>query len=179
MFELKSLPSFHNDPFSPILFESKSLNVSLEQLNIIREILDISSSDSKFAEKAYRAILLVLSGGTDVLVPEITNLSPSSITLPAGLINLIVNGNEFDSTCIIYINGNQVLTQFNSANELETPIDLTGVLLPTSYSVAVINSNSLISNIVNLTVTDVELVTKSKPDSHVRFESVKSTGSKK
>jgi len=48
------------DPFAPALKNSPSLDPSIEQLQYIEAILKKACSDSRFVQKAYDSIILVL-----------------------------------------------------------------------------------------------------------------------
>ena len=50
------------DPYNPVLREERPLDVSLEQKEYIQDILNVACSDSRFAQKAYAAIMRVLEG---------------------------------------------------------------------------------------------------------------------
>lgn len=59
----------HMDAYRPVLLESPRLEASQEQLHYIAEILRVSCSDSRFAQKAYAAIERVLSNPDPELYP--------------------------------------------------------------------------------------------------------------
>jgi hypothetical protein len=62
----------YQDSFTPVLVDPTStrLETSEEQNLYIRKILDVSCSDTQFADKAYRAILHVLDGNKPPVEPE-------------------------------------------------------------------------------------------------------------
>ena len=61
-------------PFSPTLTESEALEVSDEQKKLIKAVLDISSSDVQFAQRAFDGIMRILTTG----VVESETESPAS-----------------------------------------------------------------------------------------------------
>jgi len=112
-------------------------------------ILDLCCSDSRFAEKAYAAILLVLAGGADPLPPEvilpnpiITSLVPNTATVGGADFTLQVLGTGFTSTSVIYINGVAASpTTFVSETELSTPVDMGLVLNPVVAPITVVDGS--------------------------------------
>jgi hypothetical protein len=59
------------EPYNAVLREKRPLDVSLEQREYIQDILSIACSDSRFAQKAYAAIMRVLEGAPEEpSVPE-------------------------------------------------------------------------------------------------------------
>ncbi len=56
-------PVRYLDPFNPVLLgrDSKTFDPSIEQQNLIKHILSYACSDSRFAQKAYSAIMQVLT----------------------------------------------------------------------------------------------------------------------
>jgi len=140
----------HPDPFSAVLLSSPPLVVTEEQSRYIREVLDISCSDSKFAEKAYTAITRILSGGT-VAVPTLTSLNPATgLTLTS--ITLTAMGTNFTPGSKIVVSGVEQETTFVSETELNALVALgeEGVL-----PVAVLTGEDILTDSVPFTVTAV------------------------
>jgi hypothetical protein len=71
----------YQDAFNPVLVKSPRLQTTEEQNLYIQKVLDVSCSDSRFAQKAYGAILLILDGNKPLPteeVPEGTPLTPKA-----------------------------------------------------------------------------------------------------
>lgn len=118
------MPSvLHPDRFSPVLLNSTSLNVSLEQRNIIKDILDTSCSDSAFAKKAYDAIIYTLVAGS-VNPVKATSLNPSSALLGDPSFTLRVVGSGFDRFTKIVFAGHDEPTTYVSPTEVTTGVDM-------------------------------------------------------
>src|SRR5512145_3187903 len=111
-----------HDKFRPVLLDPKSIAfaVTTEQLNHIKSILDVSCSDSKFAEKAFASITLVLTAGV-TRAPVVQSLVPDSAVLGTA-VSLRVLGTDFNQTSQIVISGNAVTTTVVSATEVTTEI---------------------------------------------------------
>lgn len=149
----EAISPLYQDPFMPVLFSSEVLAVSLEQKIYIKKILDKACSDSKFAEKAYVAILLVLEGGS-VTVPEITSLTPNSAEVGDPSFLLHVHGKGFTSLSKIVFNGGEEPTTFVSATELTTTVNMSTVGAPVTVPVAVLSEDGVLSAFSNFTFTD-------------------------
>lgn len=107
-----------NDPYRPALYDSPQLEASDEQKIYIRAVLDLTSSDTQFAQKAYEAIVFILRG----TMPLITSLAPS--TVPVGPpLTLRVLGTGFKSNSIIVYNNADSATQYISPTELTTQVN--------------------------------------------------------
>jgi hypothetical protein len=145
------MPSIlHPDPFSPVLLSSTALRVSPEQRNFIREILEIACSDSKFAEKAYRAIELVLTAGS-VVPPVIVSLDPPSAVLGSPSFTLRVSGTGFTPGSVIMFNGSEEPTTFVSNLEVTTEVDMSTAGVAVAVPVAVLNPDGVLSDPMNFT----------------------------
>ena len=94
----------YRDPFSAVLTSSPAVVLTNEQLIYIRAVLDVSSSDSKFAEKANSAIVKILTGGS-VVVPVVTSLTPNSAVIGSASFTLHVRGTGFKVGSIIVFAG--------------------------------------------------------------------------
>lgn len=151
MFDHKVIEPFKQDPYAPILFASPPVVISREQEDAIRSLLLLTSSDSKFAQKAADGLRLILQGGT-FIVPTITSIQPS--TAPTGTtgITFIVNGEGYELGSVILINGNEMPTTFVNANRVTTPLNLQGVPAG-QYNIHVKTPKNLVSNVIKFTVT--------------------------
>jgi len=145
--------SFHQDPFAPVLFASPALNVTNEQKGYLRKILDISCSDSRFAEKAYIAIVgLLVSGNTQV--PTVTSLVPNTAEIGDPAFTLHVHGTGFKAGDVIVFAGVDEPTTVVSATELTTGVNMPLWVGPDSVPVLVKSSNGVLSAPMNFVFTD-------------------------
>ena len=101
---MPTLRALYQDPFAPILFSSEKLEVSLEQQEYIKLILNKACSDTRFAEKAYASILIVLTQG-GVKPPVVTSLNPSSVKIGEPAFDIHVIGSNFTDSSKILFNG--------------------------------------------------------------------------
>ena len=138
------------DPFNPVLETPNPLDVTEEQRLYIKEILQTACSDSRFAEKAYLAIMKTLLG--EALVPILTSLTPDTEVAGTPSVSVAVVGENFDSGAVVYQAGVGVNTIFVSETELTATLDLSGASAGT-LAISVRNSNGVTSNTVNFTVT--------------------------
>jgi IPT/TIG domain len=141
------------DPFSAVLLNSPALIVTEEQSLLIRKVLDTSSSDTRFADKAYVSIWKILTGGS-VVPPKITSLTPNSATVgdPSFLLHVI--GTGFTSGSTVVFNGGEEPTTYASATELTTQVDMSTVSGASVVPVYV-SSNGVLSDPVMFTFNDV------------------------
>lgn len=155
------LTSVHIDPLRPVLKTvTPPVLTTIEQRDYMWMILDLCCSDSRFAEKAYAAILLVLAGGADPLPPEpevpnpvITSLVPNTAVVGGADFTLQVLGTGFTATSVIHINGVAAApTTFVSETELSTPVDMGLVLAPVVAPITVVDSG-VTSAALDFTVT--------------------------
>lgn len=155
MYEPVPLRPYHRDWNRPVLYNKVTPYITtIEQDDLITNILKVASSDSRFAEKALAAIKSILDGGINAgVVPTILSLMPNQKGMGSQNFQVRVRGAGFDNTCVIYVNGNVVPTTFVSNVELTTNLDLTSVTSPTIYPIVVKNSLGVLSNSVNFTVT--------------------------
>src|SRR5262245_54140968 len=109
---------FRRDSFAPVLLNSKTLEVSLEQDELIQEILETACSDSRFAQKAYTAIRLVLTAG-QAKIPTVSNVNPSTAVAGSGPVSISVIGTNFDSGSKVLVAGSEASTTFVSATQLD------------------------------------------------------------
>jgi len=151
------------DPFIPVLASGTPvLQATTEQKKYIKDILALACSDSFFAEKAYKAILLTLLAGAleggsgptpppDVL-PVVTSLVPNTIAVGAPDFTLHVHGSAFVPTSQIFIKGVVAPTIYVSPTELTTTIDMALVVTPGMAPVTV-RSGALESTPIDFAVT--------------------------
>lgn len=162
----------YRDPFHPVLKTANPLAVNAEQELYLREILDICCSDSKFAEKAYVAILALLTASTpEVLPPVVTSVNPVTGVVGLTPVPIVVVGTDFDSASKVLWDG-MVLnsTLFISNTELHAELFMEDKIAG-EFEVSV-SKDGVISNTVPFTVTDpvvrkVEQVVPSHPVSPV------------
>lgn len=145
------IPSFRNDPYAPILFASPPVVISREQEDAVRTLLLLTSSDTRFAQKAADGLRLILAGGVYIL-PTITSIQPSSAPTGTTGITFNVNGEGFEPGSVILINGNEMPTTVVNANKVTTPLNLQGVPAG-KYNINVKTPKSLVSNVIQFTVT--------------------------
>ena len=139
----------YKDPFSPVQLSSPPLRVTSEQSNNIRAVLDITCSDTQFADKAYRSIQRILVGGS-ITPPVVTSLTPTSVVLGAPSFNISVKGTGFTPTSKIIFNGFEEPTTFVSATEVSTGVDMSVWGAPAVVPIMVDN-DGVTSNSMNFT----------------------------
>lgn len=142
---MPAVRSLYQDPFAPILLSSPPLNVTDEQKRFVRKVLDTACSDSRFSQKAYDAIQLILTGGS-VVSPVITSLSPNNVVLGSPSFTLHVRGNGFKAGSIIMFNGSEEVTTRVSDTELTTIVNMATALNPVVVPIAVVSTEGVISN---------------------------------
>ena len=142
--------ALYQDPFSPVLLESPALNVTLEQKKYIKQILDRACSDSRFAQKAYDSITLVLTGGS-VRVPTVTQLIPNSAEIGDASFTLHVKGTNLKTGSIIVFAGVEEPTTHVSDSELTTGVDMSVWLGADVLPVQVLSPDGVLSNEVSFT----------------------------
>ena len=142
----------YRDPFAAVLTSSVAVTLSNEQLIYIRAVLDVSSSDSKFAEKAYTAIVKILTGGS-VVVPVVTSLTPSSAVIGDNSFVLHVRGTGFKVGSIIVFAGVEEPTTHVSDTELTTGVNMPLWLTPDVVPVLVKSPEGVLSAPMNFTFT--------------------------
>ena len=139
------------DPWRPVLKNSPSLHTTEEQDVYIKEILDICSSDSAFAKKAYAALKYILSQEEEIpAVFALTSVSPNTAHIDTP-ITLVATGTGFTAGCTIMFGGNTVTT-FVSETELSASV--TTPSTPGTIPVTVTDINEAPSNSVDFTVTN-------------------------
>jgi hypothetical protein len=132
------------DPFAPVLYNSPSLNVTIEQQEYIKDILRKACSDSRFVEKAYAAIVVVLTQGNTKL-PTVSMLNPSTVTIGSPYFDIHVHGSNFTDTSKILFNGLEEPTTFVSSSELTTGVNMPLWTAPATVPVSVQNVNGSMS----------------------------------
>jgi len=149
----------HRETFSPVLLSSQPLAVSAEQKQVVREILEIGASDSKFAAKMYDAIYYVLTAGS-VRPPIISSLSPNSAVLGSPSFTLNVIGTGFKTGSKIIWNGSEEPTTVVSATHLTTGVDMSTASAAVSLPVSVLNPDGVMSDPMTFTfISDAPALT--------------------
>ena len=136
------------DPFAAVLTSSEVLKVSDEQKQYIRWILDKATSDSFFAQKAYNAIVHVLTVGS-VKSPVVTSLTPSSVILGSPSFDIHVRGTDFAEGSKIIFNGFEEPTTRVSGQELTTGVNMPLWEAPAVVPIQVMSPDGVISNSMN------------------------------
>ena len=153
----RPMPVYHNDPHNPVLRdpETKIATITVEQEGLIRQVLLLASSDTRFAQKAAEAIRAIMTTGSTNL-PVITSIEPASKPIGSTQFKLKTKGTGFSQLDTIYVNGNAVPTLYVSATELNTDVSLASVSEPASYPVAVMSGSGVVSNSMLFQATAVE-----------------------
>jgi hypothetical protein len=141
------------DPFNAVLLSSPALLVTEEQKQLIKKVLDKSSSDSLFSDKAYAAIAHILSAGITV-PPVISTLTPNSAELGDPSFVLHVHGTGFKTGSIIVFAGVEEPTTVVSPTELTTGVNMAVWVGPDSLPVYVLNPDGVQSDPMMFTFTD-------------------------
>lgn len=139
----------YRDVFEPVLVTPNPLDVSDEQKDFIREILRVSSSDSKFADKAYKAIMVVLLD--EAVTPLIISIDPTEGHAGGGPLSVTITGENFEPSSVVLQAGSQIASSFVNDKELIATVLLSGAIEGT-LAISVRNSSGLVSNTVTLTV---------------------------
>jgi len=162
--------SFHQDPFAPVLFSSPALNVTNEQKGYLRKILDVSCSDSRFAEKAYVAIVGLLVSG-NATVPTVTSLVPNTAEIGDPAFTLHVHGTGFKAGDVIVFAGVDEPTTVVSPTELTTGVNMPLWVSPDAVPVLVKSASGVLSAPMTFTFVDnVALLSVKKEESHKYVE---------
>ena len=147
---MSTLTTIRLDPFNPVLAPgTKSLQVTAEQDLYIREVLDICSSDSASAKKAYKALKLILTVGLPADPPTLTSVTPSTTVQSVPVIAVVV-GTGFLADSVVRASGAVQTTTFVSATELSFSPDVTTVL---THDIYVENYDMQKSNSLSFDVT--------------------------
>jgi len=156
------VPVLYQDPFSPVLRSSPPLLVTEEQKMYVREVLSIAASDEQFADKAYRAITKILTGGS-VVAPAVTGLTPASAVIGSPNFDLLVNGSGFTAESVIYFNGGAEPTTYVSATQVKTGVNMSTVTVPSTVPVAVLSKDGVLSNAMNFAFTGAAVLSAPPP----------------
>lgn len=142
-----SIRPLYRDPFNPVLLsaDSKPLTPSAEQLGYIQAVLDIASSDSRFAQKAYDAIKLILLSG-QAKVPLVTSLVPGTAEIGDPSFTLHVRGSNLVAGSVIIFAGQEEPTTHVSDSELTTGVNMAVWLGADTVPVMVQSPNGILSN---------------------------------
>jgi len=153
------------DPFHPVLKSgTPTYQATDEQKFYLKSILDLCCSDSKFADKAYDAIVYLLN---QVEIPEVdvapvlTSITPNTSVIPAAAFTLSVTGTGFVAESQIRWNGGLVPTVYVSETEVTADVDLSAELVAADYSVSVENPVGLVSNALTFSLTAPVLLSTS------------------
>jgi hypothetical protein len=136
-----------------LLSSTGELKVTGEQLSLLKMVLDTACSDSKFAQKAYVAIGLILTGQM-VKSPTVTSLTPNSAEIGDASFTLHVHGTNFKNTDKIVFAGVEEPTTFVSATELTTGVNMSVWAGPDVLPVLVESADGVLSNPMSFTFTD-------------------------
>jgi IPT/TIG domain-containing protein len=142
----------------PELRDSKSLDVSEEQKHYIKQILDLTSSDSMSAKKAYDAINYILTQ-EKFNQPVIDSLEPTSTPVGSPAFLMKVHGQNFDPNSKIMFGSVEQLTTFMAEDELHTTIDVGTSEIAAAIPVQVDNQG-IVSNVVPFAVTGLKTEAK-------------------
>jgi len=145
-------PALYQDPFAPVLLSSPAVVITDEQRMYIREVLEIACSDTQFADKAYRSIVRILTGGS-VVTPTVASLSPSGAVIGSPSFDVHVIGDGFSPLSKIVFAGNEEPTTFVSPTELTTGVNMDVWLGPDAVPVGVLSEDGVLSNTVPFTFT--------------------------
>ena len=161
----------HIDPFEPVLLntETQTLDVTPEQSEYIKDILNKACSDSRFAQKAYASIMLVLTVGPTA-IPEVTSLNPTTAVLGSESFLLRVSGKNFDEGSQIIWNGSPETTTRISDTELTTGVDMSTAAVAIDLPVIVQNSKGVMSEPMTFSLTDPATRTSEKSELEKRAE---------
>jgi hypothetical protein len=135
----------HHDPFAPVLFSSPALELTEEQKQYMWEIIQLGASDSRFAQKTYNSIIVILTHGSQPL-PQVNSISPTSAALGSESFDLHVSGANFDPEAKIVWNGAVEPTTFVSETELTTGVNMGTAEQAVQVPVQVQNENGALSN---------------------------------
>lgn len=145
------LSPMYQDVLNPVTFNSPALVVTVEQRALIRKILNVCCSDTRFAEKAELAVLAVLTQ-TPATLPVITSLSPDSVNLGDPSFTLHVTGSGFELGSTIIWNGLPEPTMVVSPTEVTTGVDMSTANVATVIPVMIQDANGALSNSVPFTI---------------------------
>jgi hypothetical protein len=157
------------DSFNPSLVLSEPLDVTDEQKGYIKRILDISCSDSRFADKAFIAIIGVLTKGISP-TPVITSLNPATIEIGQPTFDIHVMGENFDPESVIVFNGFDEPTTFVSAGELTTGVNMDVWLTAAICPVMVRSKDGITSDPVPFEFTQSAPITRSAQEAKDRMK---------
>jgi len=150
----------HPDPFNAVLLSSPALVVTDEQSKVIRRILETACSDNQFADKAFKAIMKVLTSVPSV-PPVVSSLTPNSAEIGDPSFVLHVHGTGFKSDSIIVFAGQEEPTTFVSATEITTGVNMSVWVGPDALPVHVLNPDGIQSDPMTFTFTDGTPATQS------------------
>jgi len=161
----------YRDPFNAVLLNSPSLQVTAEQNQYIKDVLMIGASDSKFAEKMYHALAIILTAGS-VAPPVVGSLDPTTVELGQPSFTLRVIGTGFTPFSTIVFNGYDELTVFVSDTELTTGVNMPLWQAPVVVPVKV-KTGSVVSDPVDFSFTEAAAPLSTLTDDSYSKKSVK------
>jgi len=170
----------YQDAFNPITFTSPALVVTVEQRALLRRILDVCCSDTRFAEKAEVAIIALLTTEPSTL-PVIESITPESAALGDPSFTLHVNGSGFEEGSAIIWNGSPEPTIVVSPTELTTQVDMSTAVVATTVPVMVQDANGALSNSVPFVINPLggSLLSRSPKSTETKFTPSAQTPTKK
>ena len=141
------------DPFHPVLKSgSPTIQLTPEQDQYVKAILEVCCSDSAFAKKAYAALYLLLTNGEEEAIPPvITSLVPDTLPTDLGLVTITVRGTGFTADSVILHGALALVTTMNSDIEVAGTVESIG-MVPVSVPITVDNLG-VVSNSMNFTWT--------------------------
>ena len=141
------------DPWHPVLKAgTPSLHTTDEQEVYIKWVLETCCSDSAFAKKAYTALQFILTQ-EEPAPPVLSSLSPATAVIGDPSFDLHVLGSGFSSESIIVFNGIDEPTTYVSDTELTTGVNMPIWVDPQTATVAVRNSDGLVSESLSFEFT--------------------------
>lgn len=141
------------DPFHPVLKAgSPTIQLTPEQDQYVKAILDICCSDSRFAQKAYAALYLVLTNGEEeALPPVITSIVPDTLPTEMGLVTITVRGTGFTADSVILHGALALVTTMNSDVEVSGVVESIG--MAAGVVPITVDNLGVVSNSMNFTWT--------------------------
>lgn len=98
--------------------------------------------------------LCFLSCGTCNLPPQLTSISPTSVTAGSGQFTLTVNGNHFVPGASVVFNGVYFAANFVNSSQLTVLVPANAVASPASFLVSVLNPPGSTSSVFGFTASN-------------------------
>jgi len=152
---MPSIRPLYQDPFIPLLLSDDSVpvEVSAEKQLYIKKVLDKSSSDSRFADKAFVSIMSILGHGKTAR-PELTSLSPDNAKIGDPTFTLHVHGKNFGEGSTIIFAGQDEPTTIVSDTEVTTGVNMDTWFGADVLPVHVRNKDGVLSDPLMFTFND-------------------------